>query len=123
MISQESVGSCGTGQMPEDRDWIVHCQKLCISYIRFILGDPPHGSKLLLIWHEHELGEYPTIGVQWDSEQYDAPWSYINKCEALVTAFDNAVSWSEIEPDAALDEALDSDDDDEDSNEEGHSES
>ncbi len=57
----EDVGSCGSGQLPNDRDWIVHCYEMAISYLKFILGDSPEGCELGVMWHEHELGDYPSV--------------------------------------------------------------
>ncbi len=115
----ENVGSCGSGQLPNDRDWIIQCYELALSYLRFVMPPPPDGCELGIMWHEHELGDYPSIGLNWDFPQRDIPWNYVNKCETLLSRFDDAVDWSSIDPDAIYEE-LDSevgkdeeDDDDE----------
>ena len=37
------------------------------------------------------------------------PWQYINKAEALLERFNDAVQWSQIEPAAVLDDDEDED--------------
>jgi len=96
----ENIGSCGSGQMPYDTNWIVHCYKLALSYLNFVVGMAPEGCELGIMWHEHELGDYPSIGLFWDYPQNGPPWKFINKCERLLERFDAAVNWSEIKPDA-----------------------
>ncbi len=100
----ENIGSCGTGQFPNDRDWIVQCYELALSYLNFIMGTPPKGCELGIMWHEHELGDYPSVGLNWDFPQSEPPWKFINRCETLLERFDEAVSWSEIDPDAIAEE-------------------
>lgn len=95
-MSWESIGSVGDGQMPEDRDWILFCCDLALLYVKFVCGDPPSGCELGVMWHEHELGEYPSLGVS--SGEFEPPWDYINQCEAALERFGDAVSWSEIQP-------------------------
>ena len=60
-------------------------------------GEPPDGYELGIIWHEHELGDYPTIGITWEGP-FDAPWEYIRDAEKALTRFDEAVDWAAIEP-------------------------
>ena len=110
----ENIGDCGSGQLPNDRDWIVHCYEMAVSYLKFILGDPPEGCELGIMWHEHELGDYPSVGVHWDSPQSDAPWEYINKCETLLMKFDEAVNWYDISPDRVYEDIDELEDDDND---------
>lgn len=51
------------------------------------------------MWHEHELGDYPSIGLLWEHpEQTDVPWEYMSRCEAAVAILDEAISWSKINP-------------------------
>ena len=94
----EYIGNCGSGNLPKDKGWIVHCNSLAISYLNFAIGSLPVGCKLGIIWQEHELDNYPSIGLHWDYPQMDPPWNIINRCETLVERFDEAVSWSEIKP-------------------------
>lgn len=88
----ESIGSCGTGSVVQLR--------MAILYLCQVCGEPPLGCELDVLWNEHDLGDYPTIGVSWDpTVRSDAPWKYINRCEAALAIFDEAVEWSEIHPD------------------------
>ena len=45
--------------------------------------------KLEIVWQEHELGNYPTIGLVWGDPMRGTPWNYISRCEAALTAFEN----------------------------------
>lgn len=89
----ESIGSCGGGEIAQLR--------MAIIYLCDVCGDPPRGCEIDIMWHEHELGDYPTIGLswEWDPEVRTVPpWEYINRCEIALAIFDEAVSWSEIDP-------------------------
>lgn len=97
----ESIGSVGTGQLPQDRAWILFCYDIAISYLKFSCGNPPAGSKMGVMWHEHELGDYPSLGIYFD---YDDPWDYIRRCESALECFDAAVSWSDIQPSEEIDD-------------------
>jgi len=44
---------------------------------------------LEIAWQEHELGQYPVIGLVWDDPMRGTPWNYISRCEAALTAFEN----------------------------------
>ena len=94
----ENVGSCGSGQLPGDRDWIVLCYELAIYYVSWVLGDPPAGCYLGIMWHEHDYGEYPSLGVRWGHPQSGPPWTSIRKCEIALSKFDEAVEWFDISP-------------------------
>lgn len=90
----ESIGSVGNGQMPGERDWILFCYDLALSYLRFKCGEPPPGCELEVMWHEHDLGEYPSLGIYSENEP---PWQYIHRCEAELERFDNAIDWAKIQ--------------------------
>ncbi len=53
------------------------------------------------MWHEHELGDYPSVGVYFD---YDAPWDFIHRCESALERFDSGVSWTDIQPQEEYDD-------------------
>ncbi len=95
----EHVGSCGSGQLPGDRDWITLCYEMAILYLNFVVEEPPDGCELGIMWHEHDLGEYPSIGVHWEHPQSEPPWRYIRKCEIALSKFDEAIEWFDISPD------------------------
>jgi len=95
-MPSENIGDCGTAQFP-DKHWIIAELELGICYIRHACGSPPPGYELGIIWHEHDLGEYASIGVTWDGPK-DAPWEYIARAETALSRFDDAVAWSELKP-------------------------
>lgn len=102
----ESIGDCGDGQLPHEREWIVFCLEMGIAYLRHICGAPSSGCEIGIMWHEHELSDYPSIGLLWEyPEQTDALWKYINQCETALAIFDDAIAWSEINP-AVIQEAF-----------------
>jgi len=92
-MSWESIGSTSTGQMPHEKEWIVLSLELAKRYIVFVCGDPPAGSNLNIMWHDYDLGTYPSLGI-WS--EYDTPWDYINACERALEVFDQAVSWHKL---------------------------
>ncbi|PKO44196.1 MAG: hypothetical protein CVU29_10140 [Betaproteobacteria bacterium HGW-Betaproteobacteria-22] len=107
-MSWESIGSVSTGDMPDDRVWILWSLRLAKKYIELVCGNAPEGSKLDVMWNDHEFGSYPTLGVWSD---YNQPWDYINRCEHALEVFDNAVSWDKLRG------YLNDEDDDEDAEE------
>ncbi len=104
----ESIGECIGSDATDSPEWIDFCHQTSIAYIEAILGSPPDGWQLGIQWHDHDLGSYPTIGIYTDMPVSE-PWQYINKAEALLERFNDAVDWSEIEPAAVLDDDEDED--------------
>lgn len=96
-MPRESIGECGCAEYP-DRKWIVAELELAICFLRHACGDPPAGYQLDILWHEHDLGEYASVGLSWDTPS-DAPWDYIVRAEEALQRFDQAVSWSDLESD------------------------
>lgn len=94
----ENIGDCGTGQIPRDRDWIIQCHEMAVSYLNFALPSVPAGCELGLMWHEHDVGDYLSVGIYWDFPRNDPPWDYIRKCEKILAHFDKAVNWALLEP-------------------------
>lgn len=92
-MTWESIGSTNTGQMPGDEAWILFSINLAKQYVLFVCGDPPEGGKLDVMWHDHELGSYPSLGV-WT--EYDPPWEYINACERALEIFDESTEWYQL---------------------------
>ncbi len=103
----ESIGSVGNGQMPSDRDWILLCNDIAITYLKFTCGSPPEGCQIETMWHAHDLGDYPTIGISFD---FHPPWDYIQRCQMALERFDDAVAWSEIDPDSYVGEEQEEED-------------
>ncbi len=96
-MTWENVASCGSEELPFD-SWMEYCYQMAIDYLGHVLGDPPAGCELGIMWHEHDLGDYPSLGVHWDFPQSDPPWTYIRKCEIALSKFDEAVEWFDISP-------------------------
>jgi hypothetical protein len=71
---------------------------LAICFIRHACGDPPPGYELEILWHEHDSGEYATVGITWDGPS-EAPWDYISRAGDALERFDQAVAWSDLAPD------------------------
>src|SRR5947199_4253093 len=109
-MPSESIGECGGAEYP-DKDWITAELELGICFIRHACGEPPAGYQLKILWQEHDIGEYATIGIRWNGPG-DAPWEYIRRAERALARFDEAVSWSELEPEPE-EEADEDDSDDE----------
>ena len=95
-MPSESIGECGSAQSP-DKDWIRAELELGICYIRHAGGEPPAGYELQILWHQHEAGEYATVGIVW-GRPGEAPWGYMARAERALARFDEAVAWSELEP-------------------------
>jgi hypothetical protein len=110
-VPSEDIGECGGAQYP-DKDWITAELELGICYIRHACGEAPAGYELDIIWHEHDVGEYATIGITWDGFG-DAPWDYISRAESALQRFHEAVNWSQLVPEPKGD-AGDEDDEDDD---------
>lgn len=124
-MTWESIGSTNTGQMPDDEAWILFSIGLAKQYVLFVCGDPPEGSKLGVMWHDHELGSYPSLGV-WT--EFDPPWDYINACERALEVFDESTEWYQLKqhwensfPDQEADEAEDDEEDGDDDQVKGDS--
>ncbi|MDD3762403.1 MAG: hypothetical protein PHP86_03820 [Nevskiales bacterium] len=92
----ESIGSVNTGEMPQDGDWIVFALGLARLYVLHVAGKPPPGHTLGICWHDHDLGEYPTLGVYCE---FTPDMRYVGDCERALERFDAAVEWSAIKPD------------------------
>ena len=96
-MTWENVASCGSDELPFD-SWMEYCYQMAIDYLGHVLGDPPAGCELGIMWHEHELGEYPSLGVRWGHPQPEPPWTYIRKCEIALSKFDEVIEWFDISP-------------------------
>lgn len=87
----ESIGSISTGQLPDDGEWIEFGLDLAKRFLAIACGPPPPGCTVETIWHDYELGPYPTIGV---CSGFSVPWDYVNACQAALEVFDDAVDWA-----------------------------
>jgi hypothetical protein len=92
----EDIRDFGGGQLPHERDWVVFRLEFGISYLRHVCGSPP--PEFEIRWHEYELCDYPTISLSWEDPFLSLPWDYIEKCRRVLEILDEAISWSEINP-------------------------
>jgi hypothetical protein len=86
----ESIGSVDTGEMPDEEDWIVFCLSMAKSYIEFVCENDSYDGKLDIMWSDHDLGNYPSLGVWYEMEE---PCEYIRACEHALDVFNDSVSW------------------------------
>ncbi len=83
----EIIGDFGaTGADPE---WLGAQGKLAVKHLKKICGDPPPEMELEIVWREHDYGNYSVIGLVWEDPMRGAPWNYIARCEAALTAYEN----------------------------------
>jgi len=83
----ELIGEFGTSGA--SWEWISAEATLAIRYIVKVCGELPPEMELEVQWQEHELGSYPTIVLLWEDAMRGAPWEYIEKCEAALTAYED----------------------------------
>jgi hypothetical protein len=102
----EFVGECGSGNLPDDADWIDFCHETVMRYVKLALGEPPEGCELGMMLNDHDLGAYPSIGVYWAFPAMEAPANYISRAEALVSKFNQAIWWGRLYPFPAFAEEL-----------------
>jgi hypothetical protein len=105
----ESIGTVNTGQMPHEEDWILFALGLAKSYVLWVCGPPPEGSSLDVMWHDHELGSYPSLGIwcEWAEASH-----YYTKAEGALFCFDQAIDWWKLK--SHFEESFDDDDADDD---------
>lgn len=83
----EIIGEFGTPGA--ELEWLEAEGKLAIQHLKKICGDPPPEMELEIVWQEHELGNYPVIGLVWEDAMRGTPWNYISRCEVALTAYEN----------------------------------
>ena len=105
----EIIGEFGT--RGADLEWLSAEAKLAIKHIKYICGEPPPEMELEVVWQEHELGNYPVIGLTWEDPFRGVPWNYIERCEVALTAYENG---GELPPGWTMPPARDDDEDPED---------
>ena len=92
---EESIGSVSTGNYPGDEGWIFFALDLAKSYVSLVCGNPPPETALEVIWHDHDLGQYPSLGVTsvWRSLEVE---DYIRRSELALQEFDGAIDWRRL---------------------------
>lgn len=83
----EIIGEVGTAGAARERI-VTECE-LAIKHLKKVCGEPPPEMELEIQWQEHDLGEYPLIVLTWEDAMRGAPWEYIARCEAALTAYEN----------------------------------
>ena len=86
-MPHELIGEFGTPGASQQ--WLDAQAKLAIRHIKKACGDPPPEMELEIVWQEHDLGNYPVIGLVWEDPLRGAPWNYISRCEVALTAYEN----------------------------------
>jgi len=86
-VPVEVIGEVGTPGA--DCEWIEAQGKRAIQHLKRVCGDPPPEMDLEIVRQDHELGSYPVIALVWDDAMRGAPWNYISRCEAALTAYEN----------------------------------
>lgn len=89
----ENIGSVDTGDMPHEEEWILFCLGMAKNYVSFVCGDAPDDGELGIMWSDHDLGSYPSLGVWYELEE---PCEYISACEGALEIFNESVSWSSL---------------------------
>jgi hypothetical protein len=85
-VPTEIIGEFGT--QGADLEWLSAEPKLAIKQLKSVCGEPPPEIELEVVWQEHELGNYPVIGLSWDPFR-GAPSNCIARCEVALTAYEN----------------------------------
>lgn len=89
----ENIGSVDTSDMPHEEEWILFCLGMAKNYINFVCSESTNGTRLGIMWNEHDLGNYPSLGIWYE---YEEPWEYINACEETLDVFNDSVSWVKL---------------------------
>lgn len=111
----EQIGGVGVSSAPYGWDLSAWSLRFAKEYIVFACGEPPPGVALDVVFHDHELGSYPDLGIWYEC---NAPYDYIRRCEHALEVFNGAVAWSDLEAHleelAAAEEEREDDDDESD---------
>ena len=83
----EIIGEFGTPGAHSE--WLEAEGKLAIRHLKSICGEPPPEMELEIVWQEHELGNYPVIGLTWEDPFRGVPWNYVERCAVALTAYEN----------------------------------
>jgi hypothetical protein len=86
-VPWEHVGECGSAQ--SDPIEAAREVRRGVRFLRRACGSAPPACKVEVMWHEHDLGEYPTVGVFWGPPATEPPWAYISLCETALERFNS----------------------------------
>ena len=83
----ETIGEFGTEGA--ESEWLEAQGELAIRRLKEHCGEPPPEMELEIVWKEHDLGSYPLICLTWEDDMRGAPWKYIARCEAALSAWED----------------------------------
>src|SRR3954454_21523443 len=110
----ENIGECGWTDLRERKRMVAEVE-IGVRYVKLICGEPPPGCEVDVMWHEHELGEYATVGLLWNRLEIGVPpWGYMSRAENVLSRFNDSVDWSpssEEDEDELEDDEVDDGDD------------
>lgn len=87
------------GNWPEDSSWMECQAKIVAEYLKLVCGDPPIGCHIGLTTKEHDLGDYPIIGLYWgELGEYHPPMDYVVRCQNVCGVFLSSIDWDAIDP-------------------------
>ena len=92
----ETIGDCGGGTLPLEREQVLAELRLGIAFLEEYVGPPPAGCRLEVLWREFEPS-YPTIALHWEgSVSSDQVWGYVSHCSDALNLLHQAVDWSAL---------------------------
>ncbi|MGR3710931.1 MAG: hypothetical protein ACU0A9_15965 [Alterinioella nitratireducens] len=92
----ESIGEIGGKHSDYRLDMAF---RLAEVWLFEALGDPPRGVDVVLMSHDHDLGAYSTVAVQWDEAYCDGePSQFIARAQDALAVFQGAVEWADLNP-------------------------
>jgi hypothetical protein len=56
-----------------DIEWLRAQGELAIQRPNRVCGEPPPEMELAIVWQEHDLGNYPVIGLVWEDSMRGTP--------------------------------------------------
>lgn len=95
-MAWETIGDCGVGTLPLEREQVLAELRLGIAFLEAYVGPPPAGCRLEVLWRELEPS-YPTIALQ--REATVAPedvWAYVSQCGDALTLLHDSVAWGSL---------------------------
>jgi len=81
----EIIGEFGTPGASSE--WIEAQGKLAIKHVKKVCGEPRPETEFGIVWQEHELGNYPVVGLTWEDPYRGTPWKYIEISSAKMEYF------------------------------------
>jgi hypothetical protein len=86
LMPVEIIGEFGTAGA--DREWLRAQGELAIQHLNQVCGEPPPEMELEIVWQEHDLGNYPVIGLVWEDSMRGTPRDYVARCQTALDAYE-----------------------------------